>query len=92
MPVMFVHGDQDEVVTPQSMPEVEGLQAAASKMFMFIFKKVLGMVLLLMGWCFISFTRPVRFLKRKIYNLILRMRQKWGCQSKTQYIVMLREY
>ena len=32
MPVMFVHGDQDEVVPPQSMPEgVEGLQAAGFK-------------------------------------------------------------
>ena len=32
MPVIFVHGDQDEVVPPQSMPQgVEGLQAAGFK-------------------------------------------------------------
>ena len=32
MPVMFVHGDNDEVVPPQSMPQgVEGLQAAGFK-------------------------------------------------------------
>ena len=44
MPVMFVHGDQDEVVPPQSMPEgVEGLQAAGfQRCFMLIFKKGTG--------------------------------------------------
>lgn len=32
MPVMFVHGDEDDVVPPQSMPQgVEGLQAAGFK-------------------------------------------------------------
>ena len=32
MPVMFVHGDNDEVVPSQSMPQgVEGLQAAGFK-------------------------------------------------------------
>ena len=45
MPVMFVHGDQDEVVPPQSMPEGwKDYRLQVSKMFMLIFKKVLGMV------------------------------------------------